>query len=626
MTTRNLQARILFEGGWATDFGPTSHVAIGRDGSLRVPFLVNAEDAMYDLDGGPRKIGGTERVNSSALNSGATIRGLTDFWVLGTGSSFTQHIVVHVGDELMKDDADGSFTSIRPSARDTSAVPNYATYDDDLIIMSDANGEVPLRWTGSGNASVLGTNTPDCAFGVTHKNRFWMAGNQAVKSRLYFSEPLPNGANGDWNAVEAGFIDIDPNDGDEIRGIISHKNILWVFKGPNIGSIHMIRGDTPLDGVTVSTAATRPVPFTKDVFVRGLGAAGQNSIFRFGDDIGFIDAKTGSIRSLNATERFGDFREAALSFPINSFLLERLNKTRLKGSWAAHDVARSGVGFTVAVDTSTTNNAVLWMDYRFDPPRWAYWPAIVAESMATVVDASNNNRQSVYIGDTSGFVRRTQIANKSIDATTAINYKVTLPHLDFGNPVTKKTLARAGVGIEPKGDYNATFGWARDNLAQQTTTFDQGGGDVLAGAGSFSAPIVTSVQNGTDVTFGTGLFAHGLSAGDSVVLFWESAPGSGYNGTYTVSNVVNLVKFEVTVDFIAGAGSGRFSRASEANFFTLGLSTLSGARFVDRFFSTEEGGEFRSIQLEVSQNGLNEDAAIHSIFAEMEIGADSTEN
>jgi hypothetical protein len=63
-----------------------------------------------------------------------------------------------------------------------------------------------------------------------------------------------------------------------------------------------------------------------------------------------------------------------------------------------------------------------------------------------------------------------------------------------------------------------------------------------------------------------------------------------------------------------------------ANSFILGTSTLAGAQFVNRFFSLEEGGEFRSIQFQITQSGLNEDIAIHSLFAEVEPGADSMEN
>ena len=628
MTTRNLQTRLLFDGGWATDFGPSAQVSVGQDGTIRVPYFVDAENCTYDLDGGPHKIGGTERVNSVALKRqgglavGRPIRGLTDFWVLGaTGSAATQHRVVHVWDDVMKDDADGSFTSILDSAdRDKTSIPSYAIFDDELIIMSDFPTEVPLKYDGSNNASALGTNTPDCAFGITHKNRFFMSGDVALKSRVYYSEPLPNGADGNWDAVEAGFFDVDPDDGDEVRGLVSHKGILWVFKGPYKGSIHTLRGDTPLGGVTAFATATQPVPFELDVFVRGLGAAGHNSIFRFRDDIGFIDAKTGSIRSLNATEKFGDFREAALSLPINDFLLERVNKAQLKKAWAVDDVTHGSTLITLAMDTKTTNNTVLNMDYRFDPSRWSHWPAVTAECLASVIDVTRANRQTPFIGDTDGFMRRTNVANRSIDGTTAINYKVTLPHLDFGNPVAKKTYARGAVGIEPKGAYNGTFGWTRDDNAQQTTTFSQGGGDVLAGSVAEDT-ITGAAANGTDVTFTTSA-AHGLSIGDIIAISNSSV--SAYNGVYTIT-AVTAATFDVTLTFSATA-TGTVGFTSTANFFALGTSTLAGAKFVDRFFSLEEGGEFRSIQFQVTQTGLNEDIAIHSLFAEVEPGADSTEN
>ena len=40
----------------------------------------------------------------------------------------------------------------------------------------------------------------------------------------------------------------------------------------------------------------------------------------------------------------------------------------------------------------------------------------------------------------------------------------------------------------------------------------------------------------------------------------------------------------------------------------------------------EEGGEFRAIQYEVRQSGVNEDIELHNISAEVHFGAVSTEN
>jgi hypothetical protein len=367
------------------------------------------------------------------------------------------------------------------------------------------------------------------------------------------------------------------------------------------------------------------VPFELDLFIRGVGAAGHNSIFRFRDDIGFIDAKTGSIRSLNATDKFGDFREASLSFPINDFLLKRVNKAALKGAWTVQDISHGSVLLTIPLDTSSTNTTVLNMDYRFDPPRWSHWPAIAAECLASVIDSTKASRETPFIGDTSGFVRRTNIANRSIDGTTSINYKVTLPHLDFGNPVAMKTIARVGVGVSPRGDYNGTFGWERDDNAQQTTTFSPGGGDVLAGAttGKFITVAEVSGSNVKFTTFGP----HPFSEGDRISI--SGVTPAGYNGERTVDAVGSTTTFEVEDTFISDvSGSNGLAEksVSYSNFFIMGASTLSGTRFVDRFFALEEGGEFRTIQFQVTQSGLNEDIAIHSFFIEVEPGADSMEN
>ena len=67
------------------------------------------------------------------------------------------------------------------------AIPSYAAFDDYLVIMSDAITDVPRYWDQT-TAKVLGTNTPRCSFGITHANRFWMAGDYAEPSRLYYSQ------------------------------------------------------------------------------------------------------------------------------------------------------------------------------------------------------------------------------------------------------------------------------------------------------------------------------------------------------------------------------------------------------------------------------------------------------
>ncbi len=135
--------------------------------------------------------------------------------------------------------------------------------------------------------------------------------------------------------------------------------------------------------------------------------------------------------------------------------------------------------------------------------------------------------------------------------------------------------------------------------------------------------LVSSVGGGSSIKFATS-GVHGFSVGQVVAL--NDMDEAGYNQRSTVSVINTNSQFTVPVAFISTTGTGKVDTTTTANAFTLGTSTLGGARFVNRFFPLEEGGEFRSIQFEVTQSGLNEDIGLHNIFAEVELGADSMEN
>ncbi len=533
MPTNSRFLRHLFAGGWSTDSGPSTEQPIGEGDIIQLPFLVEAENVVFEFDGGPHKAPGTSRLNSGALESGAAIKGLTDYWKQGTAASPTQKRVLHVSTVIKKDDADGTFTDIF-TGLESGKVPAYSQFDDFLIISSDSNVDVPKSWDQTTAQDLAGT-PPNFAFSAINHNRAWAAGVAANPSRLYYSALLnPE----DWIGSGSGSIDIDPNDGDSITGIISHKNELWVFKGPYKGSIHRIAG----------TAPTGADAFSRLLFIRGLGAVGHNTLFRSRDDIGFMWSD-GTIHSLAATASFGDFSEAALSRPINGWLREHLNFGRLKHAWAADWGEFGQVLFTVPIDGSTNPNDILVMDYRFDPVRWSHWPAFsdVAGCLASVIDATDNDRRIVYAGGTDGFVRKLGRKTRSIDGVASINFNVKTPHINYSSAIMMKTLATVSVGLQPKNNGNITFGWQRDNKAQQTGTIGQGGTDVLASS----------------------------TGGDE---------------------------------------------------FTLGTSTLGGGRFVDRFLEQEEGGEFRSVQFQITNNVLHEDVEMHSISARIVPGGWSTEN
>lgn len=520
-------------GGWATAFGPSAFAPIGQDGVVNVPFLVDAENIVYALDGGAKKHGGTEQINGTVIVSSSTVlKGGFEYVRFGTTGSVSRHRMIYASTLVLRDDADGTFTNLI-TGLESGKVPHFSQFDDLMIFASDSESDVPQSWDGTVQQALAGT-PPNFAFSIPHKNRQWAAGVRSTPSRLHYSANVDPE---DWEGSGSGTIDIDPDDGDEIRAIASFKDELWVFKGPNRGSIHRITGSSPTD-------------FARKNFVTGLGAVGQNTLFRFADDLGFMWSD-GSVHTLKAVDAFGDFRLAALSTPIDPWIEEHVNKARLKHAWAATSSKKGRVVIALAIDSSTNNNAHMVLDFRFNPPRWSLWNSYESSCVFSVVDAQDNDELAIFSGGNDGRVRRTDIATKAIDSSNAISYKLTFPYLDYGLPYNFKTIGEASLGIRPGGAYNLTLGWTRDDGSQQTQTVVQGGGDVLA------------------------------------------------------------------VDQIPTPSTGAF---------TLGTSTLGGARFVDRFMSLETGGEFRTIQYQVQQTTAFQDAEVHSIGATISGGADSTEN
>lgn len=527
MPSNELFIKHVFTGGWASDFGPSMPgLAPDQTGMFKIPFLIDAEDVLFDLDGGPLKVWGTSKLNSSALESGATMKGIFDYWRQGTGGSPTQKRLVHVGTKIYKDDADGSFSEIK-SGLVVDAVPNYATFDDLAIIASDSS-DVPMSYDQTTFQDLAGS-PPNFAFSVKHKNFHFAAGIDATPSRLHYSSQLnPE----EWTGGTSGTIDIDPNDGDRITGLISWKNELWVFKGPYKGSIHRITGTSNAD-------------WARTTFISGVGAVWQNSIFPIGDDIGFLWSD-GSIRTLRATDAFGDFRQASLSAPIQKYLTKNLNFNRLRHAVATTDGEGQRTYITVPAHGSSTNNRVLVLDNRFDPPRWSLLVSYAAASIALVIDSTQQNKPLIYLGGYDGFVRKSGNTSKSIDGSSALSYKVTIPYIDYGAAHKLKNLNGGSIGILPRNNGDITFGWTRDSTTQQTQAITQQGYDVLGTAA--------------------------------------------------------------------------------ANQFTLGTSKLGDERYVDVWFPTETGGEFRTIQYQFTNAVLNEDVEIHSFNTFLVLGGVSMEN
>lgn len=494
----------VFSGGWATDFGPTAYNAPGQDGRMNVPFLRNARNIVYEFDGGVHKAPGTDALNDIALESGASIRGIYDFWRQGTVDSPVQKRIIHVGTKVKYDQADGAFLDLFTGMNATS-IPQYDTFDDLLIIGSSSAADLPRSFDGT-TGQLLAGSPPNFSFSVHHKNHQFAAGVFANPSRVYFSVPLnPE----DWTGVGSGSIDVDPSDGDMVTGLISHKDDLWVFKGPNRGSIHRISGSALAN-------------WAKAPFVSGLPVAWIHSVFKFGDDIGFITTN-GSVHSLKATAAYGDYNQAWLSYPINKYMQENLNNSRARFFCAATDPNRGQVWIGVTPSGQTTNTRYLIMDYRFlsqneTYPRWSYWDSRAFASIHLVRDIS---RPRLMAGGYDGKVYKLDQTSRT-DNGSAINMNVETPSLTYGDEWLLKNLAEAGVSLNALNNNLVTFTWFLDGSTGGTATVTQGASGGLFDVGLFDdavfggqafLPRFFGIENGGDFRSIAYLFSD--SANDS---------------------------------------------------------------------------------------------------------------
>lgn len=456
---------ITFGGGWAPDAG-NSFSGAPQNGLLVLPFLKLADNALYELDGAPRKVGGTLKYNSTAITESAvaqTVTGLFDFYTDGGGSAPLHKRIAVAGTQILRDDLDGTWDVIK-TGLEVAKHPAFETFNDDLVIATDSDSDLPQTYDGTETTTQnLGGAPPNFAFHVKHKNRVWAAGVARNRSRLYYCAVLNHE---DWTGSGSGAIDIDPNDGDHITGLFSHKNELFVFKGPNHGSIHRITGSSP----------TGADAFARVPFINGVGSINHTSILRANDDLLFMSDV--GIHSLAVTASYGDYVQGYLSFPIQRYFSEEISHSFLNTTWGINYVTRGSCWWTVPTEGGA-KNTILAYDYRFSPGRWSRLRRYLNAHCLSMMQATPG-RSRPWAGTTTGFVHHLDMANRTIDPDTAYSWDVRLPSLNFGSSAHLKTLDGIYTTYEPFGQAAITVGVTMDFGAEQTTSFQTIGGlDIL---------------------------------------------------------------------------------------------------------------------------------------------------
>jgi hypothetical protein len=524
-----------FNGGFATDF---------PDQTRALTYQLKAENVMYEVDGGVRKSGGTEFLFSDSFSGLPSVNGMTDFWLDTSGTVTQNFIMVTASGEIYKDDLDGTFTAITGTASlGSDPIPIFCVAQDILTIWF-SNNTTPLKYTGTGNVSALGGTPPVGRGAVYHMGRLWAWGTNAAPSRLYYSA---FGNIEDWSGIDTGSIDIQVGDGDRIVGAISFREKLFIFKGPNIGSIHTISG----------TAPTGSDSFSRKRFSRGIPLQTHNSLLEIGNDILFMSPR--GIHSLAATEMFGSFTGKEETRFLKKFFREQINTSRLNRVWAVDYSQKSCAMWAMTAAGSSTNDKVLGLSYirheeeGYKPFTWSGRSCV----SAAIRKSPTTDLDEVIFGTNVGSVLR------------------------------QDTLARA-VAV-----------FATAGLVLDTDSLDTGilGGSVAGVAYNMHLRTPQILIGQHD--------ALGKPRPDQSVTLYSMYMRSISVGNHDIN--VSLTRDNEEAEqykFNQGQSSFRLDRSS------LDVGTLGGEQMRLVYSDPPVVGSCRALQIEITQGGLSEDAHI----------------
>ena len=121
----------------------------------------------------------------------------------------------------------------------------YFTFSVLEDLCTICNGiDAPAKYDGTTLALLGGSPPTGASYQAIHQNRLWAAKSQSNPSRLYYSDPLNQSS---WPALN--FIDVSPDDGDQITGILEFSNVIviwkqhstWVVTGDSIDNFALVR-------------------------------------------------------------------------------------------------------------------------------------------------------------------------------------------------------------------------------------------------------------------------------------------------------------------------------------------------------------------------------------------------
>ena len=395
--------------------------------------------------GGFQKRNGNSVFNATAMDSGASVHGLGYYRTALT----TDYIMAIAGTKLFKtDNLDGTMDDITGTVTITTGQDKIWTHNqmNNLSIFIGGNPDAPIKWTGTGNAAVLGGSPPRGEFGIVANSRLFIGNTASNPSRIYW---CILGNPEDWSGVGSGTQDVGLNDGDTLVGasVIGFDTML-LFKQ---NSVHML--------------AIRSAPFPLFPLFSGVGAVSKRGIINVDGIVYFITTEP----RMKATDGTN-----VMSFPDSiDDVWDSLSKSRLKYIHGIHNRRLRQIQWFVSSTSATTHDLCLIWDLE----RKCWLRNTTGHSMNV---SSFTADRVIYGGAYDGKIYKlddSSTANDASETRPTINAFWRSGWMDYSTTLEAKTPQYVDLVFNGGLDVHFDFGYGFDfNLDRviESVTFDSG--------------------------------------------------------------------------------------------------------------------------------------------------------
>lgn len=423
--------------------------------------------------------GGLEKRKGSTT-LGSAIDGLNAVTHLGeyVKSDGTKFLMATAGDTLKKQDAmDGTWDDLSLTLTSGQDIlVDHAILNDLYVIVN--NNEAPQKFDGSGAAALGGS--PPVAKMIVMVNNFLFLGNIASnKSRVQWCTLATPET---WPATN--FLDVDPNDGDEVTALGVLFNNLYVFKNRSISRMPIIN-----------------TPFSKERIATGIGCVGLKAIINVGGT---------HLVFMTPDGRFIAFDGSVITDISSKRILNKissLNQTRWKFSSMVDYKKRRQILITLSAGGSSTHDVVLVYDYTngITEGSWMEFTGIDANAFLSITDqrSSSTEKEVLLSGNFAGVSRIQDSGTANDDGTSVIDAFWETGWNFFDQQQSIKVVRAAEILATEEGDFTLDFKVGFDfetdfqfteslSLAQGGAQWGSGiwGVDVWSGKNILQLPVI----------------------------------------------------------------------------------------------------------------------------------------